>query len=93
LTEIHRERLNPIRSSDAKRLELERSGGRRRVVYVSFDWRERHSEDETSTNRFWDRNRKTTAVRGGLGSEIDVQEPIASSPEAQHDSKWIALRL
>ena len=82
--------MNPVRSPNAKLPEFEGSAGRRRVVHVSLGWRERHSEQKTSTSRSRDTNRET-AVRGGHGSQIDVHEPIASSPEAKDDSKWVTV--
>jgi hypothetical protein len=92
LIDMHRESLNTVRGSDAKLSELERSAGRRRVVHVRLGWRERHPEHKASTNRSWNRNRKTV-LRGGHGSEIDVHEPIASPPETKDDSKWVTVQL
>jgi hypothetical protein len=90
LIEMHDESTSPVRGSDAKLSELECSAGRRRVVHVRLGWRERHSEHNPPTNRFWNTNRKS-AVRGGHGSEIDIHEPIASPPEAKDDSKWVTV--
>jgi hypothetical protein len=84
--------MDPIRSPNAKLPEFEDPAGRRCVVHVGLGWRERHSEHKTATSRSWNPNRKTVA-RGGYGSEIDVDETIASSPEAEDDSKWVTVRL